>query len=192
MEDYDFIIRIIQYLESNFGIRFFISTRDFDVLYRWWERRIPLRLVMESIASVVRRRREKNRDIRGFTTLTTEVKKNYRSFLEMNAGESGTVEKDIYSEIDDFMKHFPPELAVLQGEFLDICRRVKKHQDFTLERIQRKLLDMFASDRDLNLKTRFFLESIARELRKPEMERKYRINYLLHKFRIPDFDIYRQ
>lgn len=190
MGDYDFIIRIVQYLESDFGIRFFITSRDFDILYRWWERRIPLYLVMESISNVVRRRREKNKAISGFSTFSYEVKKNYRSFLEMRIGESRPEEIDPYSEIDNFLKHFPPELTDLKADFNDISRRLKNQQDFTLDGIHQRLLELFKSDRDLNLKTRFFLESIARELRNPEMERKYRINYLLHKFKIPDFDIY--
>jgi len=30
-------------------IRFFISTRDFDVLYHWWEKRIPIEIVEQSL-----------------------------------------------------------------------------------------------------------------------------------------------
>lgn len=192
MRDYDFIVRLIQYLEANFGIRFFITSRDFDVLYRWWEKRIPLALVMESISDVVRRRRKKKGEIRGFSTFSYQVKKNYLGFLEMKIGEPQTEESDPYLEIDNFFKHFPPELTELQGDFEEISLRIKNHQDFTLEGVYRKLLDLFRSDRDLNLKTRFFLESVARELRKPELEQRYRINYLLHKFKIPDFDLYHQ
>ena len=55
-DDYDYIIKVIQYLDRQFAIRFFISSKDFDVLYRWWEKRIPFAVVSEALRRVVERR----------------------------------------------------------------------------------------------------------------------------------------
>jgi len=59
LSDYDYIIRVIQFLDERYGIRFFISTRDFDVLYHWWEKRIPIEIVEQSLAAVVDRFRKR-------------------------------------------------------------------------------------------------------------------------------------
>ncbi len=56
-EDFDYIIRIIQFLDLHHGIRFFISSKDFDILYRWWEKRIPAAVIRESLDRVVERSR---------------------------------------------------------------------------------------------------------------------------------------
>ena len=192
MEDYDYIIRIIQYLDYRWGIRFFISTRDFDVLYKWWERKIPLAVIQEAISSVVSDWRKKGKSISGFSNFSYRVKKRYQSFLQLHVGSDQPEETDTYHLIDIFFQNYPSELAELKEDFQEIFRCVKSHEDFTVDGVYRKLLALFISDRDLYLKTRFFMESIARELRTPEMEQRYRINYLLHKYKIPDFEAYQE
>ena len=78
-KDKDFVIEIIQYLQNKYDIIFFITPRDFDVLYNWWEKRIPLRIIKESIINVVDRWKEKGKGINSFANFSYEVKKNFDS-----------------------------------------------------------------------------------------------------------------
>lgn len=187
--DYDYIIKAIQYLEYNFNIHFFITTRDFDILYNWWEKRIPMEIINESISNVVKRWRLRGKNIKGFSNFSYEVRKNFRRFLELSVGSEKKQEKEKYFEIKKFFRSFPPELAVLKKDFERVFRKLKREQDISMEKINRKILDLFQDDNELKLKTRIFIKSLAKELRGAEVEQKYRLNYLKHKFGIPDFDV---
>jgi hypothetical protein len=105
--DYDYIIRIIQYLDYHFGIYFIITTRDFDILFRWWEKQIPLEVITDSIRNVVLRWQVKKKSINGFSNFSYEVKKNFRLFMELNVGDSQRTEKNELYDIQQFLKTFP-------------------------------------------------------------------------------------
>ncbi len=197
MEDKDFVIEIIQYLQNNHGIIFFINTKDFDVLYHWWEKRIPLRIVKESITNVVERWKEKGKNITGFANFRYEVKKVFQAFLQLSVGsersdnETQTAgEEDPFAEISHFFSNYPDPLTPLEEEFHDIYQKIKNHEsvDVELSRIQETLVNLFKDDNELNLKARIFLDNLSPVLRKPEIERRYRLNYLINKFNIPDFE----
>ena len=53
---------------------------------------------------------------------------------------------------------------------------------------QEKLLAHFSADPELNAKSAWFLQNLSPHLRQPEIERKYRLNYLAGKFAIPALD----
>ena len=193
-EGQDFIIKIIQYLEYKYGITFFVTTRDFDALYSWWEKRIPLLLVKESITNVVSRFKEKNKNIRGFSTFRYEVRKNFKAFLQLSVGSereeentAAPAEKSPFADIDRFLRDFPPELVVLKGEFEDLYARVKNNETPDPTPVLEKLPELFKEDHELNVKTTLFLRNLAPELRKPDIEQRYRRNYIVNKFNIPDF-----
>ena len=187
-DDHGYIIKIIQYLEYEFGIRFFITSRDFDVLYRWWEKQVPLSLVAESIANVVARRRKKGQDISTFASFSYEVRKNFRHLMQMQmASPVLAVDKNDADAIDDFIKNIPVELAGLTGEFRALAESIAKGVEVSVDPLHQALLDLFENDADLNLRTEIFLKNLAEEIRRPDIVRKYRINYLYHRFRIPEF-----
>jgi hypothetical protein len=189
LEDYDYIVRIVQYVERGYGIRFFITSRDFDVLYRWWEKRIPLDIVKESLGTVVARRRGKGQKILGYRHFNYEVKKNYRRFLELNVGEEGRIEeRENNGEVARFFQNFPPQLAALREDFDKLLRKLENRQNPDMSSIHEALLELLSGDNELNVRTRVFLQNLAPELRTPEIEKRYRLNYLLHKFHIPDFE----
>lgn len=189
--DYDYIIRIIQYLDYHFGIHFIITTRDFDILFRWWEKQIPLEVITDSIRNVVLRWQVKKKSINGFSNFSYEVKKNFRLFMELNVGDSQRTEKNELYDIRQFLKTFPRELSELKSDFEGIYQRLVSEKSIDLNPIHKKLLAIFESDPDLNLKTRFFMNNLTKGLRKPEIEKTYRINYLYHKYGIPNFEVYR-
>ncbi|MCK4765289.1 MAG: hypothetical protein KAW12_24020 [Candidatus Aminicenantes bacterium] len=192
--DYNYITRIIQHLDNRHGVIFFISPRDFDVLYRWWEKRIPLRLIEKSIANVVTRRERKRQLVTSFSNFYYEVKKNFKAFLELNVGAENKKEEKgkEFDEIDRFLENFPEALIELKEDFEQICRKVKAKEDFDLIPLHRKLLELFRDNRELELKVEIFLKNLAPRLRNAQIAGKYRLNYLLNKFHIPGFEIYRE
>ena len=189
--DYDYIIKIIQYLDREHKIVFFITPKDFDLLYRWWEKRIPMKIIEESISNVASRWKEKKRKLSSFSNCYYEVKKNFKSFLELNVGAAVTEEKgEEYGNIEHFFSNYPAELAALKEEFETIFRKLKVKEEFELDGINEKLLGLFKDDEELDMKVEVFIKNLAPRLRSPAIKRKYRLNYLINKFNIPDFDLY--
>ncbi len=192
----DFVIKVIQYLENSFGITFFITTKDFDVLYRWYEKRIPIHIVKESISNVVERWTQKNKKIYSFSNFYYEVKKSFTTFLQLSVGRETEGEAsepetaaNRYAEIENFFKNYPDDLITLKGEFERIFQQLKNKENVDLDPVYKKLVDLFKEDEALNLKVTVFIRSLAPELRKPEIKNRYRLNYLLNKYNIPDFEI---
>ncbi len=195
-EDKDFVIEIIQYLQNKYDMIFFITPRDFDVLYNWWEKRIPLRIVKESIINVVDRWREKGKAVNSFANFSYEVKKNFKAFLQLSVGSEESdnetknpEEKDPFAEINHFFNNYPLQLTPLKEEFHHIYQKIKKNEnvDVELTRTHETLVNLFKDDNELNLKVRIFLDNLSPVLRKPEIEQRYRLNYLINKFNVPDF-----
>jgi hypothetical protein len=205
-DDYDYIIRIIQFLDRQFAIRFFISSKDFDVLYRWWEKRIPFAVVSESLRRVVERRWLKNKPVASFSVFSHDVRLDYQSFLSLNVGRERSESRDEQGEIKAFLNQFPEALDFLKNDFIrlgtatmqngvalqgqtDQFRQDRRKIGAVLrEPVYEKLLRHFQDDAELNAKSEWFLKNLAPQLRSPEIEKKYRLNYLLHKFAIPSFD----
>ena len=186
--DYDYIILIIQYLETKHGITFFITTKDFDILYRWWEKRIPLRIIKESISTVAGRWEARKKKITSFSTFYYEVKKNFKVFLELNVGAEVREEKgEAFEEIETFLTRYPEQLLDLKEDFDTAYGKLKAKESFEIQPVHEKLLRLFENDEELNLKVELFARNLAPRLRSPEIKKKYRLNYLLNKFNIPDF-----
>lgn len=187
-EDFDFIIRIIQYLDQRYHINFFIGSRDFDVLYRWWEKRIPAAVIRESLDRVVERSRSRKKPLVHFTAFSSEVRKNYQSFLELNIGRERSEPADEHDEIRKFLEQFPPELEFMRNDFENLYSRLLQGRKTDAKPLQEKLLAHFLDDHELNAKSAWFLQNLSPHLRRQDIEQKYRLNYLLGKFAIPAFD----
>jgi hypothetical protein len=187
-EDFDYIIRIIQYLDQRYGIRFFISSKDFDVLYRWWEKRIPAAVIRDSLDRVVARSLSRQRPPVHFTAFSNEVRKNYQSFLDLSIGRERSEPADEHAETRKFLANFPPDLAFMRSDFETLFSRLLQGEETDPEPLHNKLLAHFLNDSELNAKSAWFLQNLSPHLRRPEIERKYRLNYLLGKFAIPTLD----
>lgn len=187
-DDYDYIIKVIQYLDRQFNIHFFISSKDFDVLYRWWEKRIPFAVVSEALHRVVERRLLKKNPVISFAVFSHEVRLDYQSFLSLNVGRERSEPRDEHGEIKAFLTEFPAALDFLKTDFARLGAERMQNGVADAGPIHEKLLRHFQDDSELNAKCAWFLKNLAPELRRPEIEKKYRLNYLLHKFAIPSFD----
>ncbi len=148
---------------------------------------------------MVERWRGKNKKIHGFSNFRYDVRKNFKNFLQLQVGSdtgnqdtdtSKEEEKEEFQEIEHFFNHYPEDLNELKEEFESIFKQLKNKESVELKAVYRKLMDLFKDDNELNLKTSIFLKNLSPELRKPEIEQKYRLNYLLNKFKIPDFEIF--
>ncbi|MBN2399502.1 MAG: hypothetical protein JXI33_04090 [Candidatus Aminicenantes bacterium] len=185
--DHDYIIRIIQFLDRQFAIRFFISSRDFDILYRWWEKRIPTRVINGALGRVVERRLAQGKPIVSFSVFSREVRLAYQSFLNLNVGHERNELRDEHGEIKAFLKQFPQALEFLKADFTHLAAEYIRTGAVDSGPLYEKLLDRFQDDDELNAKCAWFLNHLAPDLRRPEIEKKYRLNYLLHKFAVPSF-----
>lgn len=187
-DDYGYIIKVIQYLDRQFNIHFFISSKDFDVLYRWWEKRIPFAVVSEALRRVVERRLLKKKPVISFAVFSHEVRLDYQSFLSLNVGRERSEPQAEPDEIKAFLTEFPAALDFLKADFARLGAERMQNGAALRGPVHEKLLRHFQDDSELNAKCAWFLKNLAPELRRPEIEKKYRLNYLLHKFAIPSFD----
>jgi len=192
LNDYDFIIKIIQYLQNKMGIVFFITTKDFDVLYNWWEKRIPIEVIMQSILNVIKRWKKKDKTIYSFSNFTYEVRKNHHVFLQMNVGaenDESVEEEDAVDKFKSYIHNIPLALEPLKDDFVDILLKIKRSDKIQLLPFYDKLINLFKDDDELNSKVRIFSKSLPEHLQKPEIAAKYRLNYIINKFNIPDIEI---
>jgi hypothetical protein len=199
---YNYIIRVIQYLERQHDTYLFITPKDFDSLWNWSEKRIPPRIINESITAVVNRWQAKNKPVTGFSNFKYEVRKNFKAFMELNvggqAGEAETgdspenaaeEESERLKEVEVFLAHLPEPLEPLKNKFEAIYDDLKQNRPLQLEEVHKAILELFAQNEELKIKTSIFLKNLDPKVRKPEIERRYRLNYLLNKFHVPDFDL---
>jgi len=191
-KDHNYIIRIINYLDIKHNISFFIGSVDFDTLYGWWIKRIPLNIIYESLDNVVKRRIKRGKKIDGFKSFSYEVRKNFNNLMELkvaynSSGNSKTENTD--EEIfNAFINDLPNELKNLTDDFKKLFyeknRDVKEND---LDLISKKILKKYEQDNDLELKTKKFLMNLNPKIRTEEMRNKYKLNYLFSKLSIPDF-----
>ena len=156
------------------------------MLYHWWEKRIPVDIVERSLAAVVDRFRKRGKPVRQMESFAYEVRKNYRGFLTMEtSGARRSDESEPLAPFRRFLDDFPEEIGHLKPDFKKWLQQLAAEKPFDPEPLHEKLLTLFQGDEELNAKARFFIRNLAPELRKPEMERTYRLNYLLNRFRVP-------
>jgi hypothetical protein len=187
-DDYDYIIRIIQFLDRQFAIHFFISSKDFDILYRWWEKRIPYAVVTGALRRVVERRSPQKPPIASFSVFSHEVRRDYQSFLNLSIGsERGELRKE-RDPVKAFLEKLPEPLDFLKDDFERLGAEYARDGRADAGPLHEKLLLHFRDDTELNAKCDWFMKNLAPALRRPEIGEKYRLNYLLHKFAIPSFD----
>lgn len=186
--DHDYIVRIIQYLDERHHIRFFITSKDFDVLYRWWEKGIPPAVIREALDRVVERGRRRQRPPARFSAFAYEVRKGYQSFLSLGAGAARPEPQDPFAAAERFLAHLPPELEFVATELASLFAARRRGEAGDAAALEEKLLGRFRDDGELNAKAAWFLKNLAPALRRPEIERRYRLNYLWGKFGIPGLE----
>jgi len=184
--DYDFIVGIIEYLSSRHGIRFFISSGDFDLLYGWWEKGIPRNVMETAVDRVVARRRMRRLPVTAFAQFRYEVRRQHAAWLERGIG-GPPVPAPESDPVGSFMESFPDELESLRPRFEAAAQCHRRGEDVNLDELRNELVELFKSDRELAVRVKAFMQNLSPELRRSTVERVYRANFLWSRFAIPDF-----
>lgn len=187
--DYEFIVGAIEYLSSRHNVRFFISSGDFDLLYGWWEKKIPGDVIKIAMDRVVSRRRKRSLPIDSFSRFRYEVGRQHAAWLERGVGGHGA---DISTAgnrdpVEVFMERFPAELEPLRSQFESAVESFRNRKEVEVEDLRNRLVDLFRNDAELDMKVLAFMQNLAPELRSQSVERVYRANFLWNRFGIPDF-----
>ena len=188
-DDQDYIFEVIDYLLNKHNINFFISSKDFDVLYGWWEKRLPQDLIKKSIDKVCKRRESRGKQIDSFMNFSYEVRKNLSYKLDLNIN---TAWVDKTSGPDNkhkrFFENFPEGIKEMEDEFRMLKDASEENSAGMLKKIYDRLISKYKDDDEMNIKTEIFMGNLPAPMRKPEIVLKFKINYLNRRFNIPDFE----
>ena len=193
-EDYRYVIDIIIYLNKKYAIDFFITPNDFDTLFGWCEKKIPLPVIKNSIDIVVLRWKKKEKKVYSFINFKYQVKKDFIHFTDLRLGEHSLTLKDVkfegkanIDEFDDFMRNFPPDLKPLKNiiKKMEIKISKKNLKQADINNLHSDLIEMFKDHQELIRITKKFLKSLAPRFRNEQMKRQYQLNYLINKYKIP-------
>ncbi len=183
LNDYDYLISIINYLNINYHLNLKIGNKDFDTMYRWWEKDIPIKIVKRTIDILIN---TSKREIKSISSLNYRVRKEFENFLTFKIGElneNDNQNKNI-SKTEEFINKLPKELIELKKNF----KEYYKTKDMEIKKeIENKLLEKFSGDNELKLNTEIFLSRISRSLINEELVNRYKINFLINKLGIPEF-----
>lgn len=189
MNDQDYIFKVIEYLLNRHNINFFITSKDFDILYSWWEKRIPQDLIKKSIDKVCKRRESRGKQIDSFMNFSYEVRKNLAGKLDLNINAGwGDHISTPDEKFQNFFENFPKELKDLEDEFRILKDASEDIRAGILKNIYDRLISKYKDDDEMNIKTEIFMGNLPPPMKKPEIILKFRINYLNRRFNIPDFE----
>ncbi len=189
--DRAYVVRMIQFLGERHNLHPFITTREFDVLYHWWEKNVPAELAEEAITAVVDRARARGRALSGFSSFAAEVRKRHKALLSMQAGGGGRAEPVTEDEAVRFMAEFPEELTSMRVEFENYfvaSRDGRTSSPADAEALRDKVLALFEEDGELNGRCEHFMANLAPPLRRPDIRRTYRLNFLWRRLHIPELE----
>ncbi len=177
-ESYNYIFKIISHLKIFHNVSFFITPLDYDVLYSWYDKKIPLNIIFFSLKRVVKRRESKGKDVISISNFSYEVRKNYKLYLERKAG-SHDVEDKHEEQIQQSRLPLPQELDSLYLEVEQNC-----NSEETKDKFKEKLLLYFKDDEELNLQTEAFMNNLSPSLRLEKYRKEFKLNYLINKFKL--------
>ena len=187
--DHDYIFSLIDYLFSRHGINFFITSKDFDTLYNWWEKKIPEEIIRKSIDTVIRRRSARGKHVDSFMNFSYEVRKNLVTEFDLKINSvSDQAQRDPGKKIDRFFENMSLEIKYLEKDFMKVRRSPALKRPELLSYIYDKLIGKFENDEEMIIKTDIFMSNLPEAMKKPEIVRKFRINFINKRFNIPDFD----
>lgn len=189
-EAHDYVLGLIEAASQNFGLRFFITSRDFDRLFRWWEKGIPEKLVLEALGRVAARKRKKNESLKSFFSCDNEVKKLFAAYREAGVGQVSRPQPEAdtrHDESGEFFKRPAPELAPFMGKFRRLADAAPDCRSALSRELQEEILRAYENDLELQVQTEMFLRQLAPELRRPDLIRCFQIRFLHKKLGLPGF-----
>ncbi len=186
-DDHDYIFTVIDYLLRKHGINFFITSKDFDVLYNWWDKKIPLDIVKASIDVVKKRRQKKGKIIDSFLNFSYEVRKNMSERMELSINRDNTENNKSKDErAERFFTEFPLDLKLVEKEFIRLRSLEGDQKTELLDEVYEIIIKEFSNDEELNIKTEIFMSNLPEAMKNEKIEKKFKINYLNKRFGIPE------
>lgn len=189
MKAKEYVLRLTKRFYRVLPNHYFVTTIDFDTLYTFFERRIPMSVIIEALNNYTQRR-----NLKKIAGIKWEVERVFCTFLQLSVGRHDNDNPEpepatIDNHFEQFFNKFPLQLEPLKHDFQELYRKIKAGGRVSLKSLEYKLLNLFKKDEDLNLKVKIFNRDLAPELRTPAMENRYRLNYIYNRFRVPDFTL---
>ncbi len=183
ISDYDYLINIMNYVNLYHGLNLKVSNKDFDTMYRWWEKRIPLKVVKKAIDIAIESKKNK---IKSFTGFNYRVRKEFELFLTFSLGDrkEEQTKANTESKIKQFLDNIPDIIRDLKPLF------IQYYKDFNKEikiKIENTLIERFENDNELNIKTKLFSNNLSKSIINDDLIKRFRVNYLINKLSIPEF-----
>lgn len=189
MKAYGYMVSLIDLLQRKFALYSIITPGEFDVLYRWWEKGIPLTVVEQAADEVVTRRKKQGKEPPKITHFAHTVRKLFAQHQEKIVGAHNLTEDPSAGAKarNHFLSNPPVEIADLVREHL----HADSQDSLNCEQIvcfQQALLDRFQDDEELARRCEVFSRYLAPALRSDELLNRYRLNLLLNRLAIPDLE----
>lgn len=193
MNHSDYIIRIVQKASDLLNLNIFITPKDYDIIYRWWEKEIPVSLVIESMKIVDERWKKKAKQISSYSSFNYEVKKNHKSSIELKTGTHASSPEEMKpvstDPIETFFSSFPADLEFCRPQFEFVRIDIQEQRKPDIEALNQALMDKFCSDENFTLVCENFLQGLAPELRTEKIRNRYLLNSIYSRYRIPEFSL---
>ena len=180
-----YIVSVIHMLQQEFGLYSLVTPGDFDVLYRWWEKGVPLKILRDCTTEVVHKRQKQGKEKPGIRNLVHGVRKAHARSMEQSIGKQGQMAPPI-SLVDrqrDFFARPPEEIADLVSSLA--AGSLEKEG---VDAFYTALLKRFEGDEELQRRCEIFSAHLAPALRSEALLNRYRINLLIGRFAIPDLE----
>jgi len=189
MNAHGYVIAVIQLLQREFNLYSVITPKEFDVLYRWWEKGIPLNIIQESVANVMMRRQKAGKELTGIQNFVHTVRKIFSSHQEKTIGKDGRTENELSGEKvrNDFLNNPPADIADLVEKCFSGAEGTPGKEQ--IELFFQAMTDRFAEDEELRRRTVLFAQHLAPALRTETLLSRYRLNLLISRYNIPDMDV---
>lgn len=184
-----YIVSVLEMMQREFNLYFMVTPRDFDILYRWFEKRIPLTLIRDCVADVTERRQKQGRAIEGVGTLAHTVRTAFSHHQEKSVGahsekitahEPGLKRAEFFSEP-------PSEIKEIVLLFQEGLQKSPPRREAVLA-FHQAVLEKFAGDEELERRSTVFFNHLAPALRSDELLSRYRLNLLISRLGLPDFE----
>ncbi len=189
MKAYGYIVSVIQMLQRKHNLYSIVTPGEFDILYRWWEKRVPLSLIDDCTAAARSKRERQGKKAPEIKDLAHPVRRSFTRYRENTIGCLGRTENSAPPEntAEKFLNNPPTEIADLVGGILAPVSGFPLPEE-VVTAFQKALLERYSDDEELERRTRSFSSHLAPSLQSESLLERYRINLLISRFGIPDLE----
>ncbi len=191
-EAFDYIIKTVRKASDLLHLNIFITPKDYDIIYRWWEKKISHSIIIESMQTVHARWCKKGKTITSYSSFNYEVKKNHKSALELQTGSHN--EESSYATlnsdpVETFYNSFPADLEFCRSELHDLKNELDSGKIPDASDLNTKLLSHFSDNEKFTLECENFLNGLSPALRTDKIRERFLLNSIYSRYHIPEFSL---